>query len=564
MMIRTLSRSFPAAALVALRLVLPSLLTAQAAAAPPSGAPAAEAPQSIFGEQIEVRVVNVEVVVTDRSGNRVPDLQPRDFQIKVDGKVTPIEYFTEVRGGQAIAPAAGEQPPLPGLPSLAPGSPVGTSYLVFVDDYFSTQIRRNEVLKSLKDDLTRLGPEDRMAIVAFDGRHLQMLSSWTSSQHDLARAIDREIGTPPHGLERLAELNSYDSTRRLTRRFDRSAFPSVAATDLNAEELGYAARLNQQISRMIAAAVSTMRSFAAPPGRKVMLLLSGGWPFSIPEYVVDNPARPVMTAHQVPTGEQLMAPLTSTANRLGFTVYPVDVPGIQTAAASAATNFPGRPLGFIDLREQEEKGSLNWIAGATGGKPLLNSLRLAALREAEGDTRAYYWLGFTPSWKGNDKQHRIQVEALRPGLKVRSRDNFLDLSRKAEISMMVESAMLFGSPPGSAQMLVRLGPPVKSGRHEVEVPVTLDIPTDAITMVPINGKYASEIELRVAALDDSGERSDIPVVPIQLSSQEPPAKGKFVRYDTKLKLRKTKQHVTFAVFDPLSNHIAMAETDVKF
>ena len=43
-----------------------------------------------------------------------------------------------------------------GLPSLAPGSPVGTSYLVFIDDYFSVTQRRDEVLRSLKDDLGRL------------------------------------------------------------------------------------------------------------------------------------------------------------------------------------------------------------------------------------------------------------------------------------------------------------------------------------------------------------------------------------------------------------------------
>ncbi|HEX9668651.1 MAG TPA: hypothetical protein VGC93_04125, partial [Thermoanaerobaculia bacterium] len=35
-------------------------------------------PQETFGELIEVRVVNVEVVVTDRDGNRVSGLGPGD------------------------------------------------------------------------------------------------------------------------------------------------------------------------------------------------------------------------------------------------------------------------------------------------------------------------------------------------------------------------------------------------------------------------------------------------------------------------------------------------------
>jgi VWFA-related protein len=547
--------------------LMTGLLTLPAGAQPASPAPTAptdNAPQSIFGEQIEVRVVNLEVVVTNRSGERVPDLQPKDFRLKVDGKVIPIEYFTEVRGGSAIAPSAGgEQPPLPGLPSLAPGSPVGTSYLVFIDDYFSAQVRRDEVLKSLKDDLSRLGPDDRMAIVAFDGRKLHMLSSWTQSQHELERAINVELGNPSHGLERVAEQNSYDSSRRISANNDRSVLPTTMNTDLTTEEVSYADRLAQQVSRVVSGAVSTMRSFASPPGRKVMLILSGGWPFSLPDYVANDFNRPVMTTHQVPTGQQLFEPLVSNANRLGYTLYPIDVPGLQTMAARADTDRPTQTPGIADLREQEQKGSLTYVANETGGRALLNSNRLGALKEAESDTRSYYWMGFTPSWKGNDKTHKIALDVLKSGLSARSRDSFLDRSRKSEVSMMVESAMLFGSPPGTEKMPVRVGVPVKTGRREMEVTVSLAIPTSSITTVPLNGKYASEIELRVAALDDSGERSDIPVVPIQLASEKPTEKGKFIRYDTKLKLRRTTQHLTFAIFDPLSNRITTAEADVK-
>ena len=91
-------------------------------------------PASAFGEQIDVRVVNVEVVVTDKQGNRVTGLGPGDFRLRVDGKEVPIQYFTEVRGGQAIAPeeaGSGQSTAVYGLPALAPGSPVGTSYQVF-------------------------------------------------------------------------------------------------------------------------------------------------------------------------------------------------------------------------------------------------------------------------------------------------------------------------------------------------------------------------------------------------------------------------------------------------
>src|SRR5215218_9665521 len=135
--------------------------------------PAAGSPP-VFGETVDVRVVNLEVVVTDRQGNRVPDLKPGDFSLRVDGKDVPIEYFSEVREGKSVAvpaaaAAAGTAETAGGVQSVAPEGAVGTSYLIFIDDYFAIASQRNSVLAAFKADLARLGPEDRMAIVSYDG-----------------------------------------------------------------------------------------------------------------------------------------------------------------------------------------------------------------------------------------------------------------------------------------------------------------------------------------------------------------------------------------------------------
>src|SRR5689334_7383809 len=106
-----------------------------ALAALPAGAQ--ESTPGTFGEVLEVRVINLEVVVTDKDGVRVPGLLPGDFRLRLNGKEAPIEYFTEVRGGDAIDMAAGGAPGIQNVPATVPGSPVGTSYLVFVDDYFA-------------------------------------------------------------------------------------------------------------------------------------------------------------------------------------------------------------------------------------------------------------------------------------------------------------------------------------------------------------------------------------------------------------------------------------------
>ena len=53
----------------------------------------------LFSDVIDVRVVNVEVVVTDKKGNRIRDLDAADFELRVDGESVPIDYFTEVDEG---------------------------------------------------------------------------------------------------------------------------------------------------------------------------------------------------------------------------------------------------------------------------------------------------------------------------------------------------------------------------------------------------------------------------------------------------------------------------------
>jgi hypothetical protein len=293
---------------------------------------------------------------------------------------------------------------------------------------------------------------------------------------------------------------------------------------------------------------------------------------------------------ELPEGAEVYGPLADTANLLGYTLYPVDVPGVQSGATditpkgapsvrlpSLALNHskvlpigedPGGievpvDVGAGNVPEGEVEESLKYLAQETGGKAILNSNRALALATARADTRSFYWLGFSPGWKHDDKPHRIQLEPVRKDLRVRTRTGFLDLSRKAEVSMQVESALLFGNLPGALRMPLQVGVVTRSRRGELEIPLTLGLPVDLMTVVPDGNRFAARLELRYAASDAEGNSSEIPVVPIDLASDHPPAPGKVVKYETRLRLKGTADHLVVAVYDPLSGKIATAETDVK-
>jgi hypothetical protein len=57
--------------------------------------------------------------------------------------------------------------------------------------------------------------------------------------------------------------------------------------------------------------------------------------------------------------------------------------------------------------------------------------------------------------------------------------------------------------------------------------------------------------------------TEIPTVPVTLTSDHPPAPGKVVRYETKVTLHGAADHLVVAAYDPLSGKIATAETDIQ-
>jgi VWFA-related protein len=532
--------------------------------------------EPVFGASVDVRVVNVEVVVTDKDGNRVRGLKPSDFRLKVDGKPVPVDYFSEIFGGQSVAPpaaAGGTEPAAVAVPGVEPGGVVGTSYLVFIDDYFPIENQRNEVLKALKNDLSRLGPEDRMAIVAYDGGRLAMVSNWSQSQAELARAFDQAMARHARGLDRAVELKRFAGNQALASSSVSTSAPNFpdptgdSPVDLNSRmdnsgmtplESDYGKMLFRQEEGVIKAAARTLRTFSSPPGRKVMLLLDGGWPYSIQSYIRGD--APIALSREYKDGETLMRVLTSTANLLGYTVYPIDVPG-TSGAANDASVAGGAGTAAASFRDQEIKGTLEFVALETGGKEMRNGNRMVALAQVAADTRSYYWLGFSPTWEHNDIRHKVDVTVDKPGLKVRSRDSFLDLSKKSEVTMMVESALLFGNVPGGSVLPMRVGTPVKT-RNGTEIPITLGLPSDVVTLIQVGNKYAAHAELRFAASDKNGNDSELPVVPLNITADHPAKPGGFIKFETKLTLKGDANHLVAAVYDPVSGKVATAETDL--
>lgn len=553
-----------------LSLCLPALdaLSAQQGPSPLPG---------VFSEVLDVRVVNLEVVVTDKDGVPVRGLRPQDFILRVDAEEIAIEYFSEIRNGVAAPRAVDESAtPVEEIPAILPGEPVETSYLVFIDELFAIARDRDRVVAALQEQLPRLGPRDRMAIVAYNGKDLEMLSSWSQSVPALERVLEDAVRRPTHGLERLAEQRQFDFDRILlvsSRIRDGLVAPGeFYRTDLTPLERFYLERLTGQVQQTVTAAVSTLRSFAMPPGRKVMLLFSGGWPF-FPLTFIGPYISPIAVGKRTETGADLFRPLTDTANLLGYTLYPVDMPGFndllsedsgrQIDGLLAEPLAVGSPLyQNTFLRQQEVQYTLNFLAQETGGLALINEGRMEAFDRAVSDTRSYYWLGFTPDRDWDNRRHEVVVELRQGGFRVRSRKDYLDASQQHEVTMALESSLLFGSPAGAEELGLEIGAPKKAGRRRMEVPISVLIPLSQVTFLRVGEEQVTQLEVQVLVRDEDGGRAEVPAVPVEIRTDAGPDQTKMGRFDTTLKLRRKRHEAVVGVYDPASGRILSASAQI--
>ncbi|HVG07846.1 MAG TPA: VWA domain-containing protein [Thermoanaerobaculia bacterium] len=458
----------------------------------------------VIGESIDVRVVNVEVVAT-AGGELMRGLTAADFRLLIDGKEVPIEFFTEVAEGTAAPSAAGPAAP------VAPAEAVPRSYLVFVDESFSVAEPRDVVLEKLEADLELMGPKDQMAILAFNGAKIEVLSPWTSDRAALAAVLRQARQRQAKGNKALAQHRGLQRDEDwLIEMAEAGAIEGdEAKAALEAASLRTSPEARTQLGKTALAMAGTLRGFEVPFGRKVMLLLSGGWSLGVAPH--------------------LYGPVVSAANQLGYTIYPVDV-------ASPTPEI----LKMLDA-----------VAIQTGGR-VLASVKQEVFRQVVADSGSYYWLGFTPSWQANDRSHSIRVESKRPGVAMRARTGFPDLSKKTENARKAESVLLFGGDQEDRKLKVLLGKAKSLGRKEIEVPVTVGVPVEALALTPSGRGYIAETPLAVVALDGQGGRAEIPLAKLRVAIKELPQAGSLARFQTTLRLRRAPQRLVFTVRDEVN------------
>ncbi|MFA6958826.1 MAG: VWA domain-containing protein [Thermoanaerobaculia bacterium] len=504
-----------------------------------------------FGESLEVRIVNVDVVVRDKTGNPVPGLTAADFVLLENGKPMAISNFAEYR---ETAPEVVEAPG-GNVPAVATRPPQKRFVAFFVDRLnLREKINREEFFRGLRafvDDSMRDGDE---AAVFVWGTSLEPRLPMTRDRVALRGAIN----TLENEARLQIDVTDIESSE-LESREQAWKGDDAAAEMIEADKRFAAQRAFDRQQRKIYAINSVLQSLSGLDGKKVMVLAT--------ERLSKLPGLEYHYASTEFNARKMIDSVVDEANSAGVTVFGVYPRGLDRDPMAqgsgsyddAAATGPqvGNPYEIL----QNEAETIDSIATRTGGTFALGG-KLAALEldNAARQLDNYYSLAYRPS--GDDRMRSIKVKVNRPGLEVLARSAIVDKSDKELAHDRMITKVLFGAGPSAIPISLTQSAVKKKGLTTYTVPIEIRIPIAQLTSVPgakgLDGKFrvmavAAGPDGDVSAVSDKEQTFHIPAKDVEK------AKAGAFTYTMEIVVRDTSVRALVAVIDALDNDAGYAE-----
>ncbi len=519
----------------------------------PSPAPSQAIPP--VSESVEVSVTNVEVIVTDSKGQRVPGLTRDDFEVRQDGQPQKITNFYAVSGGKLILedgkvlsidePAAKEELP----------AEVKARYLIFVDNLNIQPQNRNRMFKRLKEWVAQTIGKNAEAMIVTWNRSLKVKRKFTSEAGDivgLLESIELETG----GGSTVA-----GERRDALQRIDDSKTASEA-TQIARQ---YAQSLRNDLQFTVDALKDTVNGLAGVAGRKILIYVSEGLPSTAGLELFE--AAQLKYREQASSLEQFefgmdtkYAKIVQAANAQGVTIWALDASGLQADDLISAENkqIQNRPSSF--LMRTNTQGPLKFLAEQTGGKAAVNTNDWKRdLDELTKDYSNFYSIGYRTTRAAVDRPHSLEVLVKRKGLTVRSRKGFVEKTIETRTSEAVVAALNYSRDENPLGVALAMGESSPYDGENFQIPARLSIPIGKIGLVPTGDNYEGKLYIYFIVLDVSGKQSDLTLREQKISvpaAKLKEAQSKFFPYEVKMLVVPGGQKVSIAVRDSVSNQVS--------
>ena len=465
-------------------------------------------------ETMEVRVVSIDVVVTDSRGRRVTGLTKDDFELLVGKKPHPITHFSEIGDEPAAPQIALTAETQAAAPAAAAAAPVrrGNTILFFIDQSSLDPRRQHAVFEELRKFTTDvMRPGDRAMVAAWN-RGLKTAQAFTDSPDEIRRALDRM-------QKNAAGLSLKQSRREVERQVLIEIERALAEGGPDAmrraygRSVGHATTYSEEIyahTRTLMLSLASMLSaFAAPEDKKALVFVGDFLPSragSEMRQYVEDAFRPYNVSQDGPS--QQLQPMSTAgwldrviraANAGGITAYMISGGGLQqeTTDVTEADAMVSSTAGT--LIESETRRSFAAAAEATGGLAFVGGDPAKALAQVADDFRSYYSIGFRPTDAREGRPRNIVVRVKKPGHTVRARQNYLLRSVSEDMADRVVASLYDTTPPGEIGVRLASAKAVASGRSEMRLPVQVYVQGENVTLIPQGDTLAGELTVFVCA-----------------------------------------------------------------
>ncbi len=489
----------------------------------PATPPAPSTPT--FLDRVEVRVLEVDVVVQDAKGNPVTGLTRGDFELLENGKLVEISNFL------AYTEAAPAAPDAAGVPAAPTGEPIepleppapAANWVVYVDQSRIDPGPRNEALKELRDFMNRaLRPQDRALLAEFDGQSLQLSSPLTVGSGEIVGALDalskkrgfvsglasqrtmleREIAGTDTADPRTAAFNAERLLGQIDVLAEAEVIEAKAAVDALSDLLSILGGVEGRVAILMVGSGVDDR-----PGERLYRV----WrqKFVGVQGVADSGNRELDERGSAVA--RAYGELLRTVNSGRFTLYTIQAGAGRGPSVSAemsgdiGINTTSPAADATDLRVGS---SLSGLARETGGRPFVSAGDLEKrLESARRDLVTYYSLGYSPLEDTPGKRRPVEVRVKREGVRVLHRAAVSTKSWEDQAAEAAISALVGGTEPENPfGVVIEVTAPAEGGRKRGSqlVPINVRVPMSAVTLIPDAAVHRGKLLFRFALFNVDG------------------------------------------------------------
>jgi len=530
-------------------------------------------------ETIDVRVINVDVIVTDKKGNVIHGLKKGDFEIIENGAPKPVSNFYEVVGNKAVAEedaetAATAPTPTPTelqKPAPATEDAMRRRIIFYIDNLSLAPFNRNRVFKQMKDFVkTVMRPGDEAMIATFN-RSMKVRVPFTRDPVQLSQTLDIIAGESAMGTEVKSERKQVQDQIRDAQSYD----------DALAYARTFAESADHDLRQSVESLNALMSTLAGVEGKKILVLTSEGFPmrpgreaFAYIEDVAREKTNwqsgsTILEGMTFDAAQEIQS-VARTANANGITLYTIGAAGLTGGAEMSAEN--SQPTSFLASQavSTNTTESMQLMADMTGGLASVNNNNFkAAFDNIQRDLDSYYSLGYRAGTSERvDRQRGLEVRLKnnpRNQYIVRARQSFVEKSTFAEMSDRVIANLLYTTRSNDLHIVARMGRPRVTDDGLFRVPVEVQIPMETLTFIPQGDAQVGGFDVYVVVANKDGDMSDVArkTSPITIPAADlQKTKGKYYTYELELLMEPGLNRLSIGVIDNVTNTTGFARDQI--